>query len=82
MLRNRHGTRIAHLLLDVKSLGDLGIHFGANLYAREVDYMINHEWAVTADDILYRRSKAGLQLTPAQREAVAAYLDARNPASD
>jgi glycerol-3-phosphate dehydrogenase len=81
-LRNRHGTRIAHLLVDVKTTGDMGIHFGANLYAREVDYMINHEWAVTTDDILYRRSKAGLQLTPAQREAVAAYVEAPNPASD
>ena len=40
---------------------DLGRDFGAGLSEREVDYLIEQEWAETADDILWRRSKLGLQ---------------------
>jgi glycerol-3-phosphate dehydrogenase len=79
-LRNRHGARVAHLLLDVKSVGDLGINFGANLYAHEVDYMIAHEWAQSGEDVLYRRSKAGLDMTAAQRATVEAYVVERRRA--
>jgi glycerol-3-phosphate dehydrogenase len=76
-LRNRHGARVAHLLFDVKSVGDLGVDFGANLYAREVDYMIAHEWAQSGEDVLYRRSKTGLNMTAAQRAAVEDYVAQR-----
>ncbi len=58
-------------------MGDLGEHFGAELYAREVDYLVAREWAVSAEDVLWRRTKAGLQLHPAQREAVARHLAGR-----
>ncbi len=76
-LRNRHGTRTRHLLFDVVALKDLGAHFGGHLYAREIDYMMAHEWAQSAEDVLYRRSKAGLLMTQAQRLAVADYVMAR-----
>ncbi len=76
-LRKRHGSRIGHVLLDVKSASDLGRHFGAQIYAREVDYMIAHEWAKSGDDVLYRRSKAGLQLEGDQRAAVDEYVRRR-----
>jgi glycerol-3-phosphate dehydrogenase len=76
-LFNRHGTRTAQVLLDVHSVADLGIHFGANLYAREIDYMIEHEWAHTGDDVLYRRSKAGVLMSAPQRKAVADYVARR-----
>lgn len=42
---------------------------------REVGYMRDHEWAETADDVLWRRSKCGLHMTADQRHAVAAYMD-------
>ena len=42
----------------------MGHDFGAGLTAREVDYLIANEWAETADDILWRRTKLGLRLTP------------------
>ena len=61
----------------VKAIDDLGLHFGANLYAREIDYMLAHEWATTAEDVLYRRSKAGLLLTTEQKAAVATYIEHR-----
>ena len=42
---------------------DLGIHFGADLYEREVTHLVENEWAMTADDILWRRTKLGLRLS-------------------
>ncbi|HEY0953912.1 MAG TPA: glycerol-3-phosphate dehydrogenase, partial [Roseateles sp.] len=47
------------------------------LYAAELRYLMRHEWANCADDVLWRRSKLGLHFTPAQREAVAAWFGAR-----
>ena len=54
--------------------GDLGTFFGHTLYAAEIDYLVAHEWARSADDVLWRRTKCGLHLTLDQRNAVAAYL--------
>jgi len=73
-LAYRHGTRALAILADAQAPDDLGADFGAGLTAREVDYMVREEWARTADDILWRRTKCGLPMTPAQRDAVAAYL--------
>lgn len=80
-LRLRHGSRAPHVLLGVDTPARLGRHFGANLFAREVDYMIGHEWAQTGDDVLLRRSKAGLTMTPEERAAVDAYVCARRPSA-
>jgi len=55
-----YGTRIDKVLGDANSMETLGHHFGGPLYQVEVDYLINHEWARTAQDILWRRSKKGL----------------------
>ena len=82
-LARRHGTRALHVLGDAKRMVDLGRDFGAGLTAREIDYLIAEEWARTADDVLWRRTKCGLPMTPLQREAVAAYCsDAVHRASD
>jgi len=48
--------------------------FGADLSEREVDWLVRTEWASTAEDILWRRSKLGLRLTPAQVTALEQYL--------
>lgn len=55
-----YGTRANDILLNTTSLSDLGIAFGAGLYQKEVDYLMQQEWANSADDILWRRSKLGL----------------------
>ncbi|MEO7726534.1 MAG: glycerol-3-phosphate dehydrogenase [Burkholderiales bacterium] len=73
-LAHRHGAYAGRVLADAQSPSDLGIYFGADLYAREIDYMIDHEWARTPEDILYRRTKAGLHLDAAQREVLANYV--------
>ncbi len=76
-LAGRHGTLAAMVLGEARSAADLGEDFGAGLTAREVDWMIEHEWARTADDVLWRRTKCGLPMTPAQRERVSEYLPSR-----
>ncbi len=73
----RHGTRALRVLGDAKTLADLGQDFGAGLTSREVDYLMAEEWAVTADDVLWRRTKCGLPMTGEQRAAVAAYMAKR-----
>jgi len=74
-LARRHGANTIAVIGGAKSLSDLGTYFGAGLYAREIDYMIAHEWALSGEDILYRRTKAGLHLSPKQRGTVAVYLE-------
>ena len=76
-LARRHGAWARRVLQGVRAATDLGTHFGADLYAREVDYMLDHEWALSAEDILYRRTKTGLHLLQHQRDALAAYVAQR-----
>lgn len=53
----------------------LGREVAPGLWEAELDYLCRQEWAATAEDVLWRRSKLGLHLTPAQREAVAAWME-------
>ncbi|MGH6838942.1 MAG: glycerol-3-phosphate dehydrogenase [Methylocella sp.] len=71
-----YGTRAEAILGDARSACDLGADFGAGLFQAEVDHLIDQEFAQTAEDILWRRSKLGLHLSPAQRARVSAYADA------
>ena len=56
------------------SWSDLRDDFGGGLTAREVDWMMDREWAATADDVLWRRSKLGLRLNSEQRDALESYM--------
>lgn len=76
-LVHRHGTLAAEVLGNAQEVQALGIHFGADLYACEVDYLIEHEWARSADDVLWRHTKTGLRLSKAQHAQVADYLARR-----
>jgi glycerol-3-phosphate dehydrogenase len=69
----RHGTHAQAVVGD----GDLGEDYGAGLSERELRYFVDHEWARSAEDVLWRRTKAGLLMTPAQRERVAQVLGAQ-----
>ena len=66
----RHGTHAQSVVGD----GDLGEDLGAGLTEREVRYFVAQEWAQTAEDVLWRRSKAGLLMSRAQQERVALVL--------
>ncbi|MEH3104607.1 MAG: glycerol-3-phosphate dehydrogenase [Sphingomonas phyllosphaerae] len=73
-LARAYGTRTEHLLGDAQSLADLGEDLGGGLSSREVDYLRAEEWASSAEDILYRRSKLALHVPPGTAERVDAYL--------
>ncbi len=73
-LIHRHGTRTPRLIGEAKDVGELGLHFGHTLYAAEVDYLVAQEWALTAEDVLWRRTKCGLHLDAGARDDVARYL--------
>ena len=69
-LAHAYGTRAAKLLGSAKSIADLGRSFGATLTESEVRYLMASEWARTAEDIVWRRSKLGLRLSPAEIAAI------------
>ena len=73
-LARAYGTRVEVLLGDAATLVDLGRDLGGGLTTREVDYLRDQEWAVTAEDILYRRSKLGLHVPPGTEARLEAYL--------
>jgi len=80
-LARAYGTCAYDIIKDCRTIGDLGHHFGADLYEREADYLVEHEWARTADDILWRRSKLGLKMTKEQREALERWLQGHSALS-
>ena len=70
----RHGSLTPKILRDAKYPEGLGRSFGANLTQFELEYLVAEEWAQTADDVLWRRTKCGLHMTQPQREAVAEFM--------
>jgi len=73
----RHGARAPRVLKDARFPQALGKSFGAGLTQSEVEYLIAEEWAETAEDILWRRTKCGLHMTPEQRAAVDEFMTSR-----
>ncbi|HTJ56163.1 MAG TPA: glycerol-3-phosphate dehydrogenase [Devosiaceae bacterium] len=69
-----YGTKTAVLLGDARAMVQLGQNFGAGLTAREVDYLIRYEWARSAEDILWRRTKLGLRMRENEKAALAGYV--------
>ena len=65
-----YGTLSEKIIGDATALSGLGRHLGDTLYTAEVDYLRRHEWAMSAEDILFRRTKAGLHMTDAERKGV------------
>jgi glycerol-3-phosphate dehydrogenase len=75
-LAHAYGTRAGKILGEAKSSGDLGKSFGATLSAREVEYLMSSEWARSAEDIVWRRSKLGLRLSAAEIAALEEWMSA------
>jgi glycerol-3-phosphate dehydrogenase len=69
-----YGTRAKDVLNGARDMAGLGRHFGGLLHACEIDYLRKAEWAATAEDVLDRRTKHGLHLTPEQRAGVVGYM--------
>ncbi len=73
-LAESYGTKAEQILAGCTDTASLGEHFGATLYGKEVEYLINEEWATSADSIIWHRTKQGLFLTLAQKEKLAEYI--------
>jgi glycerol-3-phosphate dehydrogenase len=76
-LAHAYGTRAKKLLGNASRSGDLGEDFGATLTEAEVRYLMAQEWALTAEDIVWRRSKLGLRLSAAQLAALDRWISQR-----
>jgi glycerol-3-phosphate dehydrogenase len=72
-----YGTRVERVLGPARRLEDLGPCLGADLTAAEVCYLMDVEWARTADDVLWRRSKLGLRFSAEQRERLDRFMVGR-----
>jgi len=77
-LAHAYGTRATRLLGEAKSAQDLGRWFGATLTEAEVNYVMTSEWACTSEDVIWRRSKLGLRLTPSEVAALDAWMSGRH----
>ncbi|GLH78805.1 glycerol-3-phosphate dehydrogenase [Bradyrhizobium sp. SSBR45G] len=69
-----YGTRLADILGDAGSRADLGLAFGAQLTEAEVRYLMTKEWARFPEDVLWRRTKLGLTVSAAEREALTTFM--------
>lgn len=69
-----YGTQARAWLGNAPDMAALGAHFGHGLTAAEVDYLRNREWARTAEDIVWRRTKLGLRLNASQMAQLKTYL--------
>ena len=76
-LVRRYGTRSAMILGEAKRIEDLGRQFGSDLYEAEVRYLMEQEWAMSAQDVLWRRTKEGLRLTKEQARDLEEYMAAQ-----
>jgi glycerol-3-phosphate dehydrogenase len=76
-LARAYGTRAEVILGDARGACDLGMDFGGGLSQAEIDYLIAEEFARTAGDIMWRRSKRGLHLTAVERARLGVYVDER-----
>ena len=72
-----YGSRIERVLHGVHTLQDLGPALAADLYPKEIQYLMDNEWARSADDILWRRSKLGLHTPASTMSALQEWIDSR-----
>lgn len=73
-MATNYGNRSTGLFEGVTSEADMGQHFGAGFYAKELNYLLRYEFVQQADDVLWRRSKLGLYLDQEQQQQVADYI--------
>ncbi|HLI98814.1 MAG TPA: glycerol-3-phosphate dehydrogenase [Bradyrhizobium sp.] len=80
-LAHAYGTRAVKWLGEAKSAEDLGRWFGAGLTEAEINYLMSSEWACTAEDVIWRRSKLGLRLTSSEIADLDAWISERHSAA-
>jgi len=73
-LAGAYGRRVERFLKEAKSMDELGPRFAGDLTGAEVRYLVESEWAQSADDVLWRRSKLGLKATPEECVALDRFI--------
>ncbi|MEO0380799.1 MAG: glycerol-3-phosphate dehydrogenase C-terminal domain-containing protein, partial [Pseudomonadota bacterium] len=76
-LMRAYGTDAWTVLGDAETPDDLGTAFGATLTAREISYLMAHEYARNAEDVVWRRNKLGLRLDAGQIAALETWMQAQ-----
>lgn len=76
-LARAYGTRMDAILEGAQGTNDLGQHIGGDLYAAELDYLVEHEFARTAEDVLWRRSKLALHLSEDEQAKLVSWFEER-----
>jgi glycerol-3-phosphate dehydrogenase len=79
-LARSYGTDAYNIFRGVRGLEDVGHLYGAGFSTRELEWLMREEWARTAEDVLWRRSKLGLHLSREDQAAIAAKLETRQAA--
>jgi glycerol-3-phosphate dehydrogenase len=69
-----YGTRIGRILGDAKSVDQLGATFAGGVTAAEIRYLMQHEWAQSAEDVLWRRTKSGLVASATDVDALERFI--------
>lgn len=70
----QYGSCCEKILVNCNSIADLGKHYGHGLYEKEINYLISDEWAITAEDILWRRTKLGLKFSKIEKKSLEEFL--------
>ncbi|HSW69348.1 MAG TPA: glycerol-3-phosphate dehydrogenase [Gammaproteobacteria bacterium] len=70
-----YGTHSYLILKNVKNMQDLGEDFTNGLYEKELEYLTRYEWALTVDDIIWRRTKMGLVLSEAAKRQISEWIE-------
>ncbi len=78
-LLRAYGTRINQLLDGIKDIDEMDRHFGAGLYEAEVNYLVKHEFVLDPNDVLWRRTKLGLHLSPEEIKIFKGWFNERWP---
>ncbi len=76
----RHGDRAARVLSGVRNVADMGEIFGMGLNLlceREIEFLLREEWALSAEDILWRRTKCGLHMDDDERQRASDFINAK-----
>lgn len=77
----QYGSMSEEILAEYESVAEMGQYFGGTLYEAELRYLMRKEWAATAEDVLWRRTKLGLHLTNAEKTAVAEWMSTHSKIS-
>lgn len=76
-LATHYGSKVYEMLGDATGLDDLGAAMGHDIYAAELDYVIDYEWVGCVDDFIWRRTRLGLHIDDATKANIQKYIEKR-----